>query len=296
MINQWKIKDFSKLIAEYLCSGFTLRQSLEALVCVKSANTAIKNAAFELVDSLEKGLSFGNALRCCSSIKFDKHYIALLDSAESAGGDKGLFNAISYLAEECESRCKNLSSAILASVYPVFVAFLCVASSSVFLRFIQQPLLPVRIANLGLVSFCIAAGFFLLRLFAPKRESSFMSAFAFLLHSGLSVRDALYCVAGLLPEADFILEELAAGRSLSSAFSCTGCFDKRVLLLIETAGGNIKDAIFRASKILKEKEKQHRELALRWLEPAAIIAIALYLAFIVKTVLLPYFWNFGGII
>jgi len=159
----------------------------------------MKETAEFLLQELQEGNLFSNALYKCDHIHFDGTYVAFICYAEKTGT---LSDAIVFLQKRCKRQEENFQNLLGALIYPVFVIVLGVCFSG-FLCFGGDALFSSELINwqrmrgkffeciFVLMIFCLISILFLKKNLGDDKLYEAFLGISFLTKSGISLGTAV---------------------------------------------------------------------------------------------------------
>jgi type IV pilus assembly protein PilC len=140
-LNRVKLKDvmvFTRQLATLVESELPLGRSIQ-IMHQQTKNPALKEAAFQLFEDVESGLSLSQALQRQSHI-FSDFYISMIRSAEVTGG---LEHALSFLASYLEKEVQWRGKIFNAMIYPAILLVLFVVVAGVMIAVVFPKIKPL---------------------------------------------------------------------------------------------------------------------------------------------------------
>jgi len=315
MTNLRSIIVFTESLKELTDEKLTLYQSLRIIGSSRITDKKIRHCAEYLSEAIEKGIYFSNALRTCPFIKFDSVYISFVSFAERDGG---LSEILGFLLDRSKRIDENRNSLAGALIYPLFVVFLVLGLSILFL--FSGKLFPEGNIFSGInqkdlfetvvfsfLTFALIGTFLICILLRFLGEDKLYEAFlagGFLSEKGTGLSQACGMAALILgSDSSFgkvflkAREGLEYGMDLRSAFSREGNerLQKKIemALLMAEETGNKDEVLMKIAKSLKKENERYRKYCLTLVEPAFIVLTGVFLLGIVINLVLPVFSETG---
>ena len=132
------IIDFSRQLAAFLDSGSSLRLGLE-LLRDQSDKAAMKEMISQIIENLEQGIAFSQAVKNLSSI-FPFSYWQIVQSSEKAGD---LARGLKQIADYMEQRSQINNRIRGALTYPAFVVVLAIGVVILLVTTVLPPILKL---------------------------------------------------------------------------------------------------------------------------------------------------------
>lgn len=310
--NKKKIRKFTEALSELMIDqNFSLGNALKILSrenLRKKKSDEITLCCKEILNKLENGESFANALKFSKEISFDNTYISFIRFSEKTGN---LSEIISFLRERCKRQEENHNRIIESLLYPVFVIILAFIAVGFLLLYGKNIFVGEQIeafCTSNLISSCGNAVFFLCvfcfcggwvikkNLGSDKLYEAFLAA-DFLLKNGESFGSAIETSAEILgkesPEGQLFLnarERLEYGVELKNAFICSNSrkWDEiqNMFYFAENAGNETQIFEKIASKLKMDLDKK-RKFCLKLIEPMFIAGTGGFLLIFLMNTALP---------
>lgn len=283
------MEKFTRILCElFVKQNLSLVQSLRLMT--RKSNGKIKQASVYLMEALESGVAFSNALKKCPFIEFDNTYITFILLAEKIGNMK---NIIQYLDKKCKRSIENKNKMVSAIVYPVFVIVM-----SFFTCFFLCSILEVdrkeeifRAFFLLFIS-CLIAIFCIYKLLGNSRTYEAFLGADLLVKEGISLSIAATCgamIAGIDTKVGKAFldakEKLEYGMDLKTAFSTKGDFEDAFYYADITG---VENNIFEKVAVwFGEKNEKRRCVCLQLIEPVFIAITGCFLLLLILNFFLP---------
>lgn len=296
--------EFTKALYElFVKQSNTLFQSL-AIMRAKPKADRVSRTADSIIQALEGGSLFSNALRACNVISFDDVYISFVCIAEKNGD---LRSTLAYLKQklEREADCKKKLAGVC--IYPSFVVVLSVAAS-VFIGLYTNTADFILLSKFvfALLSVCALILFFLIKLLADNTLFEAFTAVDFLLRNGIELSEAVACaiqIAGPSSKTGRLFEsarlKLSYGMDLQNAFMTSDLRDARLASKIREAfyyadaGGNKNDLFERIADCLALEKEKSRMLCFSLIEPLFIVITGIFVLLLLMTFFMPMLNDFS---
>ena len=288
MTNLHGVRIFTQNLKELIEEKLTLYQALKIIGSSKVTDKKIRNCAEYLADSVENGTSFSSAVRTCPYITFDNVYISFISFSEESGN---LNETLDFLLDRTIRKEENRNSLFSALVYPLFVVFLVLCVSVLFL--FSDEIFPGSMFLLGI----------------DKREAAKTVFFCFMTFLFFSVITAVgggvINMAQACNMASVVLgidskfgkvfqkarEGLEYGMDLRTAFSRGNDLkvQKKIelALLLAEETGNKNKVFLKIADSLKKENERNRKYCLTLVEPAFIVLTGIFVLGIVINLVLP---------
>lgn len=292
---------FTKILCEFLNNGLSVKETFFALKDLKNISKKVNEGAKEIFDSLNRGSSFSNSIKNCSSIKFSGLYSSFIAVAEQTGLIKDTLEFLLKL-EELKIKCKK--DFISASIYPFFVMLLSFTGGIVLQRF--SFLFPnsqcnanvFAEADIFLIMFCAAVVYIAGKIICETTEYEFYTAMSFLVSSGIdlitSLEICISIVQGKTKWEKLILraiDELSSGKTACKVFSRFGKKASQIFE-IENNCGQLEKAFVQIKNFKDEERKYQIKNLFVILEPLMLLGAASYLFILVKEIVVPLLFNY----
>jgi type IV pilus assembly protein PilC len=265
----------------------------------------------------EGKISNEGKILCKSQVLFEPIYLSLIEAAELTGNIEVVLEQIAGDLKRKQSAKEN---AVNILIYPAIVVLLAVAGTITIIVkgmpfFIAGGLLSVSVIKEAKVGIVIAGALLLVggtalltiyfRIFSvDSPESRIFYLLDFLLSGNVTLLDALSQCVMNLGQTKYgkalltIKKDIASGKSFSGAFAKTRCFSAYVLgwLSIADMHGNLCEICGSIKDYYIRNDNKTREAAAKFMEPAVIVLVGLYILVIMITVVLPVLSYAGGIL
>lgn len=304
---------FIKTLSHLLNSGLSMGRALLVMEKMNSLSSSVKNACFEIRKYLENGSLMSMALKKCCNIYFPEIYGAFVSCSERGAGVCEVFDFLYKMEDNFRNRKKRI---ILSSIYPSFVTFAAFAGCIFLVHFCKNIVTDLS-GNFDFESYeknamygCIVANSFLIfaigfTLILYKRISlneEFFDSFKiinFLLNAGIDLYSSLKISLLAVKDNNRLKEKiLSAIRELEqgkrSSFACRNFGSECVFQLeLSEESGMEKNAFANICKNYETKIETQQKLFFEMFEPVSMAVIALYIMILLKTVVMPAFFNYG---
>lgn len=315
MTNLHAVKIFTESLKELTGENLTLFQSLKIISNSKVTNRKIRNGAENIASAVERGTLFSNALKTCPYIRFDPVYTSFLSFAEKNGN---LAETLKFLCERARRLEENRNSLAGALIYPLFVVFLVLVISIMFLC--SDSLLPMGTVVFGIdekkafesvvfsfMTFLCLASALVYMVFRFMGEDKLYEAFlagGFLSKNGISLAHACSMasvILGIDSKSGIVFQKaregLEYGMDLRTAFSRgkNNKLQKKIemALLVSEETGNKDEVFLKIADNLKRDNEKNRKYCMTLIEPAFIVLTGVFVMGIVINVILPVFSETG---
>ena len=309
MTNLHGVRIFTQNLKELIEEKLTLYQALKIIGSSKVTDKKIRNCAEYLADSVENGTAFSSAVRTCPYITFDNVYISFISFSEESGN---LNETLDFLLDRTIRKEENRNSLFSALVYPIFVVFLVLCVSVLFL--FSDEIFPESMFLLGIdkreaaktVFFCFMTFLFLcsaviillLHFMGEDRLYEAFLAGGFLSCNGINMAQACNMASVVLGiDSKFgkvfqkAREGLEYGMDLRTAFSRGNDLkvQKKIelALLLAEETGNKNKVFLKIADSLKKENERNRKYCLTLVEPAFIVLTGIFVLGIVINLVLP---------
>jgi type II secretory pathway component PulF len=268
---------------------------------------------------MKKGMLFSDSLAAAGRNlrRLNRLYITLIRSAEMTGT---IERVLTDILDDIRRKQKAGEQLVALLVYPVIIIVIALAGTGAVIfkgipLFMQTGFISEEIIN-SAISGVAAAGIFLLVgsgmmavlfylvFLKESPEYKVFYILSFLLKAGIPLNDALsQCIESLGDTRQgrallVIKKEITGGGRLCHAFARGALFSPYIInwLSIADENGRLDEICRNIAEYLQQKNAHRRELAVRCMEPAAIIVTGIYLLILVQNVILPLLAHAGGIL
>lgn len=298
------VYEFTRILCQSLNNGFSLKETFNNLQKFKTINKKITEGAKEIFFYLNKGSSFSNSVKNCSSIKFPKIYSSFIAVSEQTGKIK---ETLEFLLQQEETKIKAKKDFLSASLYPFIVMILSFAGGVVLQRF--SYLFPDTscnensfiYANVYLISFCSLIVYITGKSICDNTEYIFFKAMAFLISSGIDLISSLEICILIVPQNSkwekkiiYAIDELSSGSSIDKAFCVFGKLSAQIFEM-EKNNGQMEKAFLQLSDYEEKRKKYLIKNLFTVLEPVMLIGAASYLLILVKEIVIPVLFNYENL-
>jgi type II secretory pathway component PulF len=279
----------------------------------------VRESAVELLLIMKRGRGFSSSLRAIKNGKifFTPLYSTLIAAGELTGNIESILERI---LADLRRKQKARNNVLNIIIYPSIIIFISIIGTILIIAkalpfFMEGGLLSgdilknatTGIVIAGLVLFLGGGGlfFFYFKIFYfDSPEFRIFYLLDFLLQSNISLIDALSQCISSIGDAHYanalisIKKDISSGLRFSDAFAKTKLFSPYVLgwLSVADTQGNIAALCGNIKEHYEQKDAQKREIASRFIEPAIIVLIGIYLFIIIVSVILPILTYAGGIV
>lgn len=280
----------------------------------------LQESCASLKAALENGAAFSGALQDIQSktkaFDFSGYHFALFDSVEKTGNLGAALKTIQADLDRKEDLRGQLT-AVLA--YPCFIVLAALSGALILLR-IGLPFLgqtggiPAEFYTDALRGFiaahlflCAAAAFFAYMLIKIFKEDSAETQCFYLLSALLAahipiveaVTETVHTARNKKMKKALVVikKELAAGASVLSAFKKAQRFPPFVFLWLEIAQKQGDGAAIFSflAKYYRKKDVKKRTVTLKFIEPAAIAIVGVYVLLLIQSIVIPLLTYYGNI-
>ena len=305
---------FTEVIHTVLKSGMNLGQALDMIGKMNGLPQKVKRAANQINAFLENGRLFSNALSDCDVIRFGKDYVAFIAAAERGGSIDMTFEFLLNREKEKEKR-KN--SFVSICTYPIIVVIAAFAGGLI-LAFNSVKIVPDVTGSFNLEKYsrdvvwgCIRANGFLLssalflfmwfrHLIAKNIVFDVFTVMSFLIRGSLSLDEALRISILSAGKNESLKHRIMQGREMlqkgNTVSSAIECIDKNCALYARFAeiNGNLKDAFVQMKEYLEDKKTRREKMCMDMVEPVTMCIVASYIIILLKSIVMPVIFYYGG--
>lgn len=280
----------------------------------------LQESCTALKAALENGVAFSTALQdiqCkTKAFGFSGYHFALFASVEKTGN---LGAALTIIQADLERKDDLRGQLIAVLVYPCFIVLAALTGAVVLLRiglpFLQQiGNMPTEFHTDALRGFiaahlflCAAAAFFAYMLIKIFKEDSAETQCFYLLSALLTahipiveaVTETVRAARNPKMKKALIIikKELAAGASVFYAFKKTQRFPPFVFLWLEIAQkhGDGASVFSFLAKYYGKKDMKKRAVTMKFIEPAAIAIVGVYVLLLIQSIVIPLLTYYGNV-
>ena len=305
---------FTQVINTVLQSEMNLGQAMQMIKQMDELPKRVLDAAAEINASLEQGRLFSNAVADCTSIHFGQDYVAFIAAAEQGGSIKQTFDFLLKREKEKEKR-KNSMVSICA--YPL-VVIVAAFTGGILLAFNSKNIVPdltgsfkFQEYNSQVVWGCIKANgflfssalflfFWLKHIISKNILFDVFSVMTFLLNGRVSLDESLKVSILSAEKNDSLKRRIIRGRELlgngSPVSMAIECIDKNCALYARFAeiNGDIKNAFAQMTAFLEDKKLRREKMCMDMVEPVTMCVVAAYIIILLKSVVMPVIFYYGG--
>lgn len=322
-----QLMDFTEKLAELLSGGISVQDSLKILEKVYKKKKRLSLLCSSIYENLAQGRPLSISMKICPYLKFPDWYLAYICLAEECGRIELVLKEV----EKILSRKKKLYEKCFdALIYPLLLIFLTAFAGflSVYYflphflssfggslkagenKIMEEAVQALYFGNIFLFISLFLILYFMRDFLLPGKCIQLFKNMAFLLDNSLPTLSAVSSSFSfgdgnkkILQVLNSIKKRLLEGEKVSQCFGqclIQGGYKKEGLLLeenlilCEKTGNN--RAFAKTAEILEEGRIKKERLFLSLLNPVLMLIVALYIGQILKSALLPYLTNFGGLI
>lgn len=310
---------FLTQLSEFLFCGMNIRESLNlmcAKISEKQSAKKLSLAAKEILDLVENGTVFSNALRYCEMIKFDSVTISFAAVAEETGK---ISETAEFLRKRLEEKKETATRLINALLYPIFVISITFAGGIIFALFANQIASSVYAGSaagsenfqivaaaglvravLFLVAICIFCIFLFYKLCVFEKEFDVFSALNFLTKANVRLSFALESALVISKIDSSLGRKIALVKSridsgMLPSLSFADVFNSEVTQLMFTAchTGKENEMFSYATGYIKRRNDLYWKRIMSLAEPFFVISASICFLLIASSTLLPILSNMG---
>ncbi len=266
--------------------------------------------AKSILESVQKGYSFSQALLFCPYIFISKGTVNLFHAAERAANLKDI---LVFVCKQNEKRMQIKLDIQNTMIYPLIVIAMALVGTLFLINWKDLFLINVSIETLfaviirALIILLLLLFLLAVFVFDSLKEHplfQFYYALAFLQRTGFTFCKSLELFmdshfSNISHERlSYAYNEISKGYSVSAAFTEAKLATDKMVILIGLAEktGSISQVCSQiAQDLLVEHEKKKKKCA-QLIEPLLLFIVGIYLAVLMEGIFIPYITDFGGVL